>query len=113
MDYHLNGEIHQTLFDESALSSNDYYRCFLHGNHDYAQIFNPEASGKILFIKDSYANSVIPFIAAFFGQTDIIDLRFFNGSLKTIIEEEGYDHIIFLENFDQFQSQRHLFKLNQ
>jgi hypothetical protein len=113
LDYHLNGEIHETLFDESALSSNDYYRGFLHGNHGFAQIFNPDASKKILFIKDSYANSVIPFIAPFFGQTDIIDLRFFNGSLKTLIEEEGYDHIIFLENFDQFQSQRHLFKLHQ
>ncbi len=117
--FYLDREVRMTLYDQTydhlfnqrALDSANYYDGFLYGNHGFLSIDTMNEGAKILVIKDSYANSVIPFLTDYFQQIDVIDLRYFNDSLQKTIQEGSYDHILFLENFDQFQESRHTFKL--
>lgn len=103
--YHYFGQVHQSLIDQDAFNTLDQYRALMHGNIGYANIFMVEEAAvesKILIIKDSYANAMIPFLTHHVDQIDVVDLRHFNGSLKALIETGDYDHILFLQNFMHF-----------
>ena len=53
---------------------------------------------KILFVHDSFADSVIPFMALGIQSIDSIDLRYFTGSLESYIEESEPDMVIVMYN---------------
>ncbi|MBQ7594005.1 MAG: hypothetical protein IJU48_06600 [Synergistaceae bacterium] len=50
----------------------------------------------ILVIKDSFAKAFTPFLALGINRVDEIDLRYFNGSLRSYIKSEDFDAIIIL-----------------
>ena len=87
----------QGFYDRSYLSKKDKYSSFLGGN--YARIDVSLSSGenrpRLLVIKDSYAHSVIPFLAYHYDIT-AIDLRYFHDSAISIIENEGIDEVLIL-----------------
>ena len=112
--YEYFGQRHDSLIDRSALLTMDPYRAFMHGNIGLSHVFmteDTEVENKILIIKDSYANSLIPFLTHHFDQIDVVDLRHFNGSLKALIETGEYDQILFLQNFMQFTEDATLARL--
>lgn len=113
LSYLAGDEIHDSLIDKEALGSSDKYGAFLHGNHGYAQIIVRESliPNRILVIKDSYANSLIPFLTSHFDVIDVVDLRHFNGSLKTLITGSDYKQILYLQNFNQFSLDVNVAKL--
>ena len=43
--------------------------------------------GKLLLIKDSYANCMVPFLAQHFSEIHVVDLRYFNFDVYQYIEE--------------------------
>ena len=45
--------------------------------------------GKLLLIKDSYANCMIPFLAQHFAEIHVVDLRYFNQDIYQYIEDNG------------------------
>ena len=51
-------------------------------------------------IRDSFGDVVIPFLALENEYTSVIDLRKFNGSIKTYIEEYNPDIVIIMYNGD-------------
>ncbi len=68
------------------------------------------ADGKELFIiKDSYANSLIPILAPHYEKIYVLDLRYYNGSLFSLLDQYVtdskvsvlvmYNCIHFLEDF--------------
>jgi len=102
--YEVFGEKHDSLIDHNAFEINDKYRAFMHGNIGFSSVVTRESTdpSKILVIKDSYANSMIPFMTEHFDQIDVIDLRHFSGSISALVAAEDYDHILFMQNFMQF-----------
>lgn len=64
----------------------------------------------LIVIKDSYANSLIPFMTAHFDRITVIDLRTFNGSLQALLAQ-GADQILYLQNFHQFADDLNVAKL--
>jgi len=104
LSYETDGKVTGSLIDKAALTSKDPYSAFLYGNHGFGRILvnNSITPKKLLVIKDSYANSLIPFMTSAFDQIDVIDLRQFNGSLKGILETNAYDKILVLQSFNQF-----------
>ncbi len=102
-----------TLIDESKLSQFDKYSAFLYGNPGFAQIITNESEqpSKVLIIKDSYANSFIPFLTQHFDQIDIVDLRGYSGSIKSLVSSQDYDQILILSSFAQFSSDSNFAKL--
>ena len=97
------------LYDLDKLDVYDKYAAFLHGNNGLSRV-EGDGEGRILVIKDSYANSLIPFLTANYAQIDVIDLRNYNYGLDTLIAENGYDQILVLYSFDSFKSDPYLYR---
>lgn len=88
------------FYDYSALDTADKYRVFLGGNYSHLSIRGEGERQKLLLIKDSFANSVIPFLALHFD-IEIIDPRYCpKGYLNEQLEREDIDNTLVLMGFD-------------
>lgn len=97
------------LYDLDKLDVYDKYAAFLHGNNGLNRV-EGDGEGRILVIKDSYANSFVPFLTANYAQIDVVDLRNYNYGLDGLIAENGYDQILVLYSFDSFKSDPYLYR---
>ncbi len=79
-----------------ALNKKDHYAIFLGGNYSFLSVTDPTAQGKprLLLIKDSFANALIPFLSIHFDLT-VFDPRY--RSDQRIGDLSGYDHILILQ----------------
>ena len=50
-------------------------------------------AGKLLLVKDSYANCLVPFLAQHFAEIHVVDLRYFNMDIYQYIEENDIARI--------------------
>lgn len=107
LSYETDGKSYGSLIDHEALTSSDPYSAFLYGDHGFGRIVVRDRidAKKLLVIKDSYANSMIPFMTSAFDQIDVIDLRQFSGSMKALLAENDYDRILVLQSFNQFSDE--------
>ena len=86
---------------------------FLHGNNGYSTI-EGNGTGSILVIKDSYANCFIPFLTANYAKIGVVDLRNFKSiDPDALMEQEGYNQVLLLYNFQSFKSDGNLVYLNR
>ena len=67
-----------SFYDTSKLETRDKYAMFFNGNHGKVVITTPtEENRTLLVIKDSYANSLIPFLAPYYRKIVMVDPRYF------------------------------------
>lgn len=105
-------QVRNSLYSQDALSGKDKYAYFLGGNDPQTLIQTDAGTGRrLLLIKDSYANSFLPFLALHYDEILITDLRYSHG----IILPTGRDSaaapitdVLFLYNIDSFCSDRNL-----
>ena len=100
------------IYDLSKLDMKDKYAVYFGGNYGKITIKNPEAEGKgtLLIIKDSYANSMVPYLLDHYGQITMIDLRYYNESVPELAAE-GWDEMLVCYEMSNFIKDRNLFKL--
>lgn len=91
------------LYDEDKFVSHDMYGMFLHGNNGFSRI-EGNGTGKILIIKDSYANCFIPFLTEDYGQIDVLDFRNYGYGPDSLINSENYETILVLYNIESLFS---------
>ncbi len=100
------------LYYPEKLEVKDKYAYFLGGNQPLCVIKNPDAaSGKLLVIRDSYADSLAPFLAEEFQEVHLFDLRYNNLSLKQYVADNGIDQVLVLYSAANFSTDQNLFKL--
>ena len=97
------------LYDLDKLQVYDKYAAFLHGNNGLSRV-EGDGQGRILVIKDSYANSFVPFLTANYAEIDVVDLRNYNYGLDALIADNDYDQILVLYSFDSFKSDPYLYR---
>ncbi|OUP24975.1 DHHW family protein [Gemmiger sp. An194] len=100
-----------TMYDKSKLETDDKYAMFLYGNNGYSTI-EGDGEGSILVVKDSYANSFIPYLTANYARIGVIDPRGFGLSVADFAQQEGYDEVLLLFNFQSFKESTFLSCLN-
>lgn len=100
-----------SIYDYEKLEVRDKYAMFLRGNNSISSI-KGSGEGKILVIKDSYANCFIPFMTNDFEQIDILDMRFYSQSVKNLMETNMYDEVLILYNTETFDTDIYLPKIN-
>ena len=90
-----------TLYNMNALAGDDPYAVFLGGNYAHLTITDESAPDKptLLLFKDSFANSLIPFLARHFSLV-VIDPRYETRSAAALIEEIAPDRILILLGAD-------------
>lgn len=98
-------------YDMSQVETRDYYRLDPYGAYNHSggalvQIQNHEPADekKVLFVGDSYLNSVFPFLSLGIEYADMLDLRDFNGSVEAYIDQTGPDAVVVLYNPSSLES---------
>ena len=97
------------LYDTAKLDVYDKYAMFLHGNNGLSRI-KGDGTGRILVIKDSYANCFVPYLTANYADIDVVDFRNYNYGLDKLIADNAYDQILVLYSFDSFKSDPYLYR---
>ena len=98
------------MFYMSHLEEDDKYPIYLDGNHPYTVIKNTAAISdeKLLVIKDSFAHSLVPFLADHFSEIIMVDLRYYTASVSELIENEGIDRVLVLYSIDNLATDTNL-----
>ena len=101
-----------SLYDLSKLEEKDKYSMFLGGNQPLCFIYNPEGkNGNLLVVRDSYTDSLAPFLALDYQQVHLFDLRYNNNSLKQYVADYGIDQVLVLYSAGNFTTDDNLFKM--
>lgn len=94
-----NGETGEIIldgfYDRGKLEEKDKYSVFLGGDYGHIKIAGGEKKERLLVIKDSYFDSIAPFLARHF-ELDVIDLRYYSGSAAEYASLSGADKILIL-----------------
>ena len=100
------------IYDLSKLDSKDKYAVYFGGNYGSLTITNPSAQTdrKLLVFKDSYANSMVPYLIGSYAQITMIDLRYYNESVSALTEQ-GWDEILVCYEMSNFIKDKNLFKI--
>ena len=104
--YEETGAVSDSLYEYSHLDKKDKYSVFLDNNHPLIHINTSVKNGrKLMVIKDSYANSLIPFLTNHYEAIDILDLRFLTIPLQTYAVQNNVDDILLLYNVHNFSTE--------
>ena len=92
-----------SLYDTSKLESKDKYAVFLGGNFSLVDIKTSSLyEKKLLLVKDSFANSFIPFLAPFYQEIIVVDPRYYAGTMEEIVETYAVTDALFLYSGNTF-----------
>ena len=100
------------IYDLSKLDGKDKYAVYFGGNYGSLTITNPssQTQRKLLVIKDSYANSMVPYLIDSYAQITMIDLRYYNESVSELTAQ-GWDEILVCYEMSNFIKDKNLFKI--
>ncbi len=98
-----------SFYASEKLATRDKYAMFFDGNHAQVKIYTPAAEDRtLLVLKDSYANSLVPFLSPNFRNIIMIDPRYYYGSLDDLIAADEVDEVLFIYNANTFFSDNSL-----
>ena len=103
VEYVDEGKDSNSIYNMDSLNKKDKYTVFLGGNYPLIKIgTNIDNGEKLLIIKDSYANSFIPFLTGHFSEIYIVDPRYCDEDLTNLVKNEVIDNILIIYNVKTF-----------
>ena len=86
--------------DVSSYPSYIKYSTFIAGDNPYTYIENPDlADGSAaIVVKESFGNSLVPFLVDHYHKLYVIDYRYWEGNIVDLANEVKADDVIFLNN---------------
>lgn len=97
------------FYQLNNLKKKDAYTVFGGSNHPLYTVKTPvRSSRRLLLIKDSYANSFLPFLTQDFQEIVVVDPRYYFGNVKDLIRNEGVTDVLFLYNDNTFMTDESL-----
>ncbi|MDB8551219.1 DHHW family protein [Turicibacter sanguinis] len=98
-----------TVYQTEALEGRDKYTFFLGGNHSLVKIQTTSSSeNRLLVLKDSYANALIPFLIPYYDEILVVDPRYYFDDLEALIEKEKINELLYVYNANTFFSDNSL-----
>ena len=99
------GKTFTGFYDRSYLETKDKYSALIGGNNGHVRITDTRYPDKptLLVIKDSFAHAMIPYLAQNFN-LEILDLRYWRGSVSDLAGEVGADRVLILMGLDSLAS---------
>lgn len=109
-----NGKIHEGLYYEANLMENDKYPVYLDGNHSLVRILNLSGAGrgKLLVIRDSFANCMGCFLAEGYEETVLVELRYYRLPVSELARSEAFDDVLVICSVGNFMTDSSLARLD-
>lgn len=103
-----------SLYDWAKLELKDKYAFFLGGNQSLAVIRTRHTDApKLLIVRDSYTDSLAPFLTAHFSEIHLFDPRYNKTPLSQYVADNGIDDVLVLYSVANFVSDTNLFVLSK
>ena len=89
-----------TVYYEEEPSGPYSYGVFIWGDAPVFVAYNDELNSgkKIAVVKESYGNALAPYFTNNYDEVHVIDFRYFEGSLKSYMQDNDIDEILFVNN---------------
>jgi hypothetical protein len=106
---------HSSLYFREFLDVKDKYSVYLSSPAPVVRIESElgGASRSLLVIKDSFAHSLVPFLAKNFSEITMVDMRFINRHYSEVFDVSEFDAVLFVYNVITFSEDTHLVKLGR
>lgn len=103
LTYNNEDTIYTSIYDKTKQYSYNPYEIFFGGNKSIIDIKTTSKNKeKLLLIKDSYANSFVPFILEEYQEIIIIDPRYYHNDLNNLINDKEITNIMLFYNMNTF-----------
>lgn len=105
--------VYNSLYDYEKVLGIDKYGLFLRGNNSLTVIKNKDLNNnkRILVIKDSYANCFVPFLTENYEEIHVVDLRSFSTKISKYINNNDFNEVLVLYNYNTFIKDTGLIKI--
>ena len=114
VEYVYEKKITHSLYEEKYLNEKDKYSYFLDNNHPLIIITNNDIknNNELIIIKDSYANTFVPFLVNHYKKIHIIDPRFYKMSIIEYIKDnKSIKDGLFLYNVNTIDNDTGIFSI--
>ena len=109
VEYNMDGNIKNTLYEVSHLDTKDKYAVYLNGNNPVVKITSEVKNGKtLLIIKDSYGHCFAPFAVNHFETVYMVDLRYLNMPMSRFIDTYKVTDVLVLYNTNGYVKDKNL-----
>ena len=101
------GEVTDSLYNLEYTEKKDKYSLFLDNLHSLVEITNETADSdrELALIKDSYANSMVPYLARHYKKIYVFDTRYYKQGPSAFIKEHpGITDVLILYNMNTLDS---------
>ncbi len=102
------------LYDLSKLEGKDKYAAFLGGNKPLTILRSKVAAQgapKLLVVRDSFSDSLAPFLCYNFSEIHLVDPRYYKVSAAQYVKDNAIDQVLVLYSVDNFVDEASLFVL--
>lgn len=113
----IDGAEKPTLHDNEKWALRDKHAAFLWGNNGVTVLKSgnnrnsaENETSRILVFKDSYGNSMVPFLSYHYDEVWMVDLRSID-KISPIMQETAFDDVLVMYNFMNFVSDTNLARL--
>ena len=103
------------LYVEENLVGKDKYTFFMGGNNPLYIVKSENAATdeKLLLVRDSYSDSLIPYLTQYYSEIHVIDLRYYRVPVAAYAESMGADSIFVCYSIENFQKEDNVIFLGQ
>ena len=95
-------EVHQGMYFYEYLEKKDKYSVFFGTNQPMVTVRSDAPGGRLLVLKDSYAHSLIPFLAEHYSEITMLDTRYIQVPVNEITDPAEYDQALMVYNVSTF-----------
>ena len=108
-NYPSGSPVEGSLYVESFLEVKDKYSYFYGGNTPLLTVDTGNEGPSLLIVRDSYMDSMSPFLFEHFSKIPIVDLRHYKLSLASYIENNDIDNILVCYSVANFSTDNNIF----
>ena len=101
------------LYVEENLEKKDKYSFFLGGNQPLCVLESENDGTKVLVIRDSYSDSLAPFLTERFSEVHLFDVRYNLTPISQYVAQNDIDQVIVLYSFANFVQGQNIFALSR
>lgn len=102
------------LYDTDRLQLKDKYSFYLGGNTPRLVVDTGNSEKpSLLIVRDSYCDSLVPFLLDSFSEIHLLDLRYYRNSISSYITENEIDQTLVLYSVNNFFTDRNIVLLSR